>query len=54
MHAAGLDRIDLTLSSVALGKEDGGHSSIAARAAAIERAGTDAALARASRSPTRS
>ena len=39
MRAAGLDRIDLALSNVALGKEDGAHSSIEARADAIRRAG---------------
>jgi nicotinic acid mononucleotide adenylyltransferase/predicted RNA-binding protein with PIN domain len=37
-RAAELDRIDLTLSRVALGKEDRAHSSVDARAAAIRRA----------------
>src|SRR5882724_10396619 len=37
--AAALDRLDLALSSTALGKEQGGHSSTDARAAAILRAG---------------
>ena len=36
--AAQLDRVDLTLSRVALGKEDRAHSSVDARAAAIGRA----------------
>jgi predicted RNA-binding protein with PIN domain/nicotinic acid mononucleotide adenylyltransferase len=38
VRAAHLDRIDLALSTVALGKEDGAHSSIEARADAIRRA----------------
>jgi hypothetical protein len=38
VRAADLDRIDLVLSSVALGKEDGGHASVDARANAIRRA----------------
>ncbi len=38
VRAAGLDRIDLALSNVALGKERGAHSSVEARAAAIRRA----------------
>jgi nicotinic acid mononucleotide adenylyltransferase/predicted RNA-binding protein with PIN domain len=37
-RTAHLDRVDLTLSRVALGKEDRGHSSVEARAAAIRRA----------------
>jgi len=37
-RAADLDRIDLTLSRVALGKEDRAHSSVEARATAIRRA----------------
>lgn len=37
-HAAPVDRIDLALSRVALGKDDGAHSSLDARAAAIRRA----------------
>jgi predicted RNA-binding protein with PIN domain len=39
VRAAPLDRIDLALSTVALGKDDGGQSSVEARAAAIRRAG---------------
>ncbi len=39
VREAHLDRIDLALSNIALGKEHGAHSSIEARAAAIERAG---------------
>jgi predicted RNA-binding protein with PIN domain len=39
VRAAPLDRIDLALSKVALGKDGGGHSSVEARAAAIRRAG---------------
>jgi predicted RNA-binding protein with PIN domain len=38
VRAAHLDRLDLALSSVALGKEDGGHASVDARANAIRRA----------------
>src|SRR5204863_4471919 len=37
-RAARLDRIDLALSNVALGKERGAHSGVEARAAAIRRA----------------
>jgi len=37
-NAAGLERIDLALSNVALGKETTARASVAARAAAIERA----------------
>jgi len=38
VRAARLDRIDLALSNIALGKERGAHSSVEARAAAIRRA----------------
>jgi nicotinic acid mononucleotide adenylyltransferase/predicted RNA-binding protein with PIN domain len=38
VHHAQLDHLDLVLSRVALGKEHGGHSSLDARVAAIERA----------------
>jgi nicotinic acid mononucleotide adenylyltransferase/predicted RNA-binding protein with PIN domain len=38
VQAAGLDRVDLALSNIALGKEHGGHTSIATRVHAIERA----------------
>ncbi|MDQ1379487.1 MAG: nicotinate-nucleotide adenylyltransferase [Actinomycetota bacterium] len=38
VRAAHLDRIDLALSKVALGKQNGGHSSLEARADAIRRA----------------
>jgi predicted RNA-binding protein with PIN domain len=38
VRAAHLDRIDLALSNVALGKEGGAHSGVAERAAAIRRA----------------
>ncbi len=38
VHAAGLDRIDLALSNVALGKEHGGHAGVDSRAATIRRA----------------
>ena len=38
VRAANLDRLDLALSNVALGKERGAHSSVEARAAAIRRA----------------
>jgi predicted RNA-binding protein with PIN domain len=38
VRQAHLDRIDLTLSNIALGKEDRAHSSVDARAAAIRRA----------------
>lgn len=38
VRAAHLDRIDLALSNVALGKESGAHSTVDARAAAIRRA----------------
>jgi nicotinic acid mononucleotide adenylyltransferase/predicted RNA-binding protein with PIN domain len=41
VRAAGLDRIDLALSSAALGKEGGAHSSVEARAEAIRRAGAN-------------
>ena len=41
VRAARLDRIDLALSAVALGKEDVAHSSVEARAAAIRRAARD-------------
>jgi predicted RNA-binding protein with PIN domain len=43
VRAARLDRIDLALSGVALGKEDAEHSSVADRAAAIRRAARDRA-----------
>lgn len=40
-HAVlGLDRLDLVLSTVALGKEDGAHASVADRVAAIEAVAT--------------
>jgi predicted RNA-binding protein with PIN domain/nicotinic acid mononucleotide adenylyltransferase len=39
VRAANLDRLDLALSNVALGKDRGAHSSVEARAAAIGRAG---------------
>ena len=38
VQAAGLDRLDLALSNVALGKEHGGHTSVETRLHAIERA----------------
>lgn len=38
VRAAALDRLDLALSNVALGKEHGGHTAVDARAAAITRA----------------
>jgi len=38
MRQAGLDRVDLAISEIALGKEYGGHTSIATRVHAIERA----------------
>jgi nicotinic acid mononucleotide adenylyltransferase/predicted RNA-binding protein with PIN domain len=38
VRVASLDRLDLALSSIALGKEHGGHSSTDARVAAIRRA----------------
>jgi predicted RNA-binding protein with PIN domain len=38
VQAAGLDRLDLALSNVALGKEHGGHTSLETRVHAIERA----------------
>ena len=38
VRAASLDRVDLALSRVALGKEQGAHASLEARAAAIRRA----------------
>jgi predicted RNA-binding protein with PIN domain len=38
VHHAHLDHLDLAISRVALGKEHGGHSSVDARVAAIERA----------------
>lgn len=44
--AFGLERLDLALSAVALGKEHGGHSSVEARLAAIDGAGRPAVRGR--------
>ena len=42
IEACRLDHLDLTISTVALAKEHGGHASIEERIAAIERAADDA------------
>ena len=41
VRRAGLERVDFVLSNVALGKPDGAHASVGARAAAIRRAGRE-------------